>query len=154
MPADPLDGGLFVTARCDFMMQTVSVLLLTGFGEPFLTRALELFVSSGWRIQIVGLKRGIVSGRLGLQVQVSYAVDGLNDFSAETTLLLPPCKQSHGQLMTDPRLHRLIAGVLEHKGNLMLASDTAKVLQQVGIVDTGSDGCVVLDSAEALAQFL
>jgi hypothetical protein len=70
------------------------------------------------------------------------------------TLFLPPCELASGQLMTDPRLHRLIAVVLEHKGRLLLASSAAGVLQQVGIVDTGADSCVVLDSAEILAQLL
>ncbi|MCO5188111.1 MAG: hypothetical protein M9918_07950 [Anaerolineae bacterium] len=136
------------------MTQNASVLLLSGFDEPFVVTALELLISSGLRVQLIGLKRGIVSGRLGLHVQVNHAIDGLNGFSAVTTLLLPPCKQSHGQLMTDPRLHRFIAGVLERKGRLLLAPDAARVLQQVGIVDIGASGCVVLDSSEVVAHLL
>ncbi len=136
------------------MTQNASVLLLSGFDEPFVVTALELLISSGLRVQLIGLKRGIVSGRLGLHVQVNHAIDGLNGFSAATTLLLPPCKQSYGQLMTDPRLHRFVAGVLTQKGRLLLASDAARVLQQVGIVDVGADNCVELESAEAVAQLL
>ncbi len=104
-----------------------------GFEEGSAIYCLDRLREAGILVSLVGLSAGLISGAHGVTVRPDRTLGQVAAVPPPHILLVPDGKKSVSALLADPRVHRLLAAVVENDGRIAAMPAAAAMIGSGGI---------------------
>ncbi len=106
----------------------VVFLLAAGFEEGSAVYCLNRLREAGIAVSLVGVSAGLISGAHGLTVRPDCTLGQVTAIPSPKVVFIPDGKKSISALLSDPRVHRLMAATVEDNGVIAAMPEAAAVL--------------------------
>jgi putative intracellular protease/amidase len=108
----------------------VLVLLADGFREVAVLPCVASLRNAGVKTMLVGLKGSSVTGAQGIAVHTDVLLSEMPAEEGETMVVVPGGPRCTRALLTDPRVHQLLAHAVAHGGNVAVLAGAERLVDK------------------------
>ncbi len=109
----------------------VFILLASGFEEEATIFCLTQLREAGIFVSLVGASAGLIRGAHGVKVQPDATLRKVTAVSPPKLIIIPDGKRAVSMLLSDPRVHQLLAATTENNGQVAVMPAVASMLGEL-----------------------